>query len=226
MNSEPEEKNNSVVSFLSSPLLRNVIFTIGAMALFIFGVIVYGVILNLREIPLSEAMTQKGFRNLDEVNLLIDRKTFSLSVYQDTVFIKSYRVSFGRNLNDKKKLSNDGATPIGIYKICSISDDQTYYKFLKLNYPNLEDASEALRKSLITQKQFNQIKFEFYYEECVSPNTVLGGNIGIHGIGRLNPIFKNLPFIYNWTDGSIAISNESLDEILTVIKTGTQVVIR
>jgi murein L,D-transpeptidase YafK len=137
MNSEPEEKNNSVVSFLSSPLLRNVLFTIGAMALFISGVIVYGVILNLREIPLSEAMAQKGFRNLDEVNLLIDRKTFSLSVYQDTVFIKSYRVSFGRNLNDKKKLSNDGATPIGTYKICSINDDQTYYKFLKLNYPNL-----------------------------------------------------------------------------------------
>jgi murein L,D-transpeptidase YafK len=226
MNSEPEEKNNMVISFLSSPLLRNILFTIGAMVLFISGVIVYGVILNLREIPLSEAMAQKGFRNLDEVNLLIDRKTFSLSVYQDTVFIKSYRVSFGRNLNDKKRLSNDGATPIGTYKICSINDDQTYYKFLKLNYPNLEDASEALRKSIITQKQFNQIKFEFYYEECVSSNTVLGGNIGIHGIGRLNPIFKNLPFVYNWTDGSIAISNESLDEILTVIRTGTQVVIK
>jgi len=55
---------------------------------------------------------------------------------------------------------------------------------------------------------------------------VLGGNICIHGIGRLNSIFKNLPFVYNWTDGSIALSNESLDEILSVIKTGTQVVIK
>lgn len=55
---------------------------------------------------------------------------------------------------------------------------------------------------------------------------MLGGNIGIHGIGRLNPIFKNLPFVYNWTDGSIAISNESLDELLSVINTGTQVVIK
>jgi hypothetical protein len=90
----------------------------------------------------------------------------------------------------------------------------------------LDDASEALRKSLITQKQFNQIKFEFYYEECVSYNEVLGGDIGIHGIGRLNSIFKNLPFVYNWTDGSIALSNESLDEILTVIKIGTPVVIK
>jgi len=226
MNSEQEEKNNSIITFFSSPLLKNIIFTIGAMTLFISGVIVYGVILNLREIPLSEAMAQKGFRTLSDVNLLVDRRTYSLNLYEDTVFIKSYRVSFGRNLNDKKKLSDDGATPIGIYKICNISSNETYYKFLKINYPNLEDASEALRKSLISQKQFNQIKFEFYYGECVSYNTILGGDIGIHGIGRLNPIFKNLPFVYNWTDGSIALSNESLDEVLSVINTGTQVVIK
>jgi murein L,D-transpeptidase YafK len=226
MNPEPEENTNNIVSFLSNPLLRNVLLTIGAMFLFVSGVIVYGVILNLREISLNDAMTEKGFRKLNNVNLLVDRKTFTLSVYEDTVFIKSYRVSFGRNLYDKKKLNNDGATPIGTYKICNISDDEKYYKFLKLNYPNLDDAAEALRKSIITQKQFNQLKFEYYYEECVSSNTVLGGNIGIHGIGRLNPIFKNLPFVYNWTDGSIAISNESLDEILSVIKTGTEVVIK
>lgn len=78
-----------------------------------------------------------------------------------------------------KKLSEDGATPVGTYKICNISQNYVYHKFLKLNYPNLEDASEALRKSLITQKQFNQIKFEFYYEECVNGNTILGGDIGI-----------------------------------------------
>ena len=226
MNPEPEVNNNGVIEFLGNPLLRNVIFTIGAIILFISGVIVYGVILNLRQVPLSEAMAQKGFRNLSDVNLVVDRKTYTLNVYEDTVFIKAYRVSLGRNLSDKKKLSEDGATPIGTYKICSISNHQTYYKFLKINYPNLEDASEALRKSLITQKQFNQIKFEYYYEECVSSNTVLGGNIGIHGIGRLNSIFKNLPFVYNWTDGSIALSNESLDEILSVIKIGTQVVIK
>ncbi|HEX9252081.1 MAG TPA: L,D-transpeptidase, partial [Ignavibacteriaceae bacterium] len=143
MDSEPEVNKNSLIEFLSNPLLKNVIFTIGAMALFISGVIVYGVILNLREIPLSEAMTQKGFRTLNDVNIVIDRKTFALNIYEDTVFIKSYRVSLGRNLSDKKKLSGDGATPIGTYKICSINNDKTYYKFLKLNYPNLEDASEA-----------------------------------------------------------------------------------
>lgn len=226
MNSENEEKKNKIALILSSSLLRNVLFTIGAIALFFSGVVVYGIILNLRSIPLKESMSQKGFRELSNVNIVVDRTNYTLSVYEDTVFIKSYRASFGRNLSDKKKLNEDGATPVGLYKICSINSNHTYHKFLKLNYPNLDDASEALRKSIITQKQFNQLKFEFYYEDCTNAETVLGGNIGIHGIGRLNPIFKNLPFVYNWTDGSIALCNEDLDEILSVIKVGTQVVIK
>ena len=226
MTPDPDKKKNGILAFLSSSLLRNVLYTIGAIALFFSGVIVYGVILNLRAISLQEAMVQKGFRELNDVNVLVERKNYTLNLYEDTVFVKSYRVSFGRNLNDKKKLIDDGATPVGVYKICSILDNHRYYKFLQINYPNLEDAAEALRKSIITQKQFNQIKFEYYYEECVSSNTILGGQIGIHGIGRLNPIFKNLPFVYNWTDGSIALSNEDLDEILSVINIGTKIVIK
>jgi murein L,D-transpeptidase YafK len=226
MNEESEKNNTAIVSIFKSTLIRNVLLTISAIALFFSGVLVYGVILKMREVPLKDAMLNKGFRKLENVNIIVDRRNYTLNVYEDTVLIKSYRASFGRNLADKKKKFDDGATPVGTYKICSVVNDKNYYKFVKISYPNLEDASEALRKSFITQKEFNQIKFEYYYEECVSYNQVLGGNIGIHGIGRLNSIFKNLPFVYNWTDGSIALSNEDLDEILTVIKPGTQIVIK
>jgi murein L,D-transpeptidase YafK len=226
MNSDTEEKNKGFFLLLRGALLRNVLFTIGTIALFFSGVVVYGIILNLRTIPLKESMIQKGYRELSDVNLLVNRSNYTLDLYEDTVLIKSYRASFGRNLFDKKKLSDDGATPVGIYKVCSINQNHIYHKSLRLNYPNLDDASEALRKGLITQKQFNQLKFEFYYEDCTNYETVLGGNIGIQGIGRLNPIFKNLPFVYNWTDGSIALCNEDLDELLTVVKIGTQVVIK
>lgn len=223
---ENGKKINSVKVFLESSLLRNVLFTIATIFLFLSGIVVYGILLNLRDVTLNEAMSQKGFTKLKDINIIVDRKTYTLNLYEDTVFVKSYRASFGRNLNEKKSRTDDGATPVGEYKICSIQNDQTYHKFLRLNYPNLDDAIEALRKSIITQKEFNEIKFQYYYEECVEPSAVLGGNIGIHGIGRLNAIFKNLPFVYNWTDGSIALSNENLDEILTVIKKGTKVVIK
>ena len=75
-------------------------------------------------------------------------------------------------------------------------------------------------------KGYNEIKFQFYYEGCTKFHNILGGDIGIHGIGELNYIFKNLPFVFNWTNGSIAMSNENIDEIYSVIKEGTEVVIK
>ncbi len=53
--------------------------------------------------------------------------------------------------------------------------------------------------------------------KCPYENTILGGEIGIQGIGEYNLIFKNLPFVFNWTNGSAAISNESIDELLSVV---------
>lgn len=221
-----EKIKNIASSVFNQAVARNIIFSISGILLFLAGTMAYGIILNLREIPLSDAMVKKGFTKLDDVSIVIDRKHFTLSIYQDTVLIKSYRASFGRNLKKKKTTFSDGATPVGSYKICSVENEHDYYKYLRLNYPNLDDGSEALRMGRITQREFNDLKFDFYYNECINTETVLGNNIGIHGIGRLNYVFKNLPFVYNWTDGSIAISNENIDELLTIAGKGTTVVIK
>ena len=197
-----------------------------AIVLFLSGVIVYGIILNLREIPLSEALNQKGFSELKNPNIVIDRVSFTLDVYEDSVLVKTYRPSFGRTLHKPKRRAGDGATPVGNYQVCSIDTSYRYYKFFRLNYPSLDDATDALRKGLISQKEFNNIKFEYYYEGCTGYNLVLGGNIGIHGIGRFNFILKNMPFVFNWTDGSIALSDEDIEEIYSVIKIGTKVIIK
>jgi len=222
----PRFRDIDFSGFINKNTLKNVFYMTAGIFVFIIGVIFYGIILNSMEVSLEEAMLEKGFTKLDDVNIRIDRKNFLLSIYEDTVFIKSYRISLGKNPTIPKTKANDGATPVGEYKICDIDTAHKYYKFLKLNYPNLDDASDALRRGVITQSQFDQIKFEFYYEDCPKLETPLGGNIGIHGIGRLNYIFKNLPFVYNWTDGSIALKNESIDEILSVTGKGTRVVIK
>lgn len=206
--------------------VRNVIYISAAIIVFMIGVVVYGVILNIRQIPLSEAMLEKGFTKLTKPNIVIDRETYTLNLYEDSVFIKSYRVSFGRNVHHIKTKNGDEATPVGEYKICGIDTSNKYHIFFRLNYPNLQDGTNALKKGWLTQKEFNQLKFEFYYEGCTKFNDILGGNIGIHGIGRLNYIVKNLPFVFNWTDGSIALSDEDADELYSVVKVGTKVVIK
>ena len=194
-------------TLFSKNSLRNVVFFSGGIILFLAGTIVYGIILNLRENSLNDELRKKGFESFQYPNIIVDRKTFSLHLYEDTVLIKTYRASFGKNLSFPKSKADDKATPVGEYAICSVVLNHQYDKFLRLNYPNINDITDALRKGWITQKQFEQLKFEFYYAGCPNDSTILGGNLGIHGIGKFDYILKNLPFVYNWTNGSIAVSN-------------------
>jgi len=186
-----------------------VVYFSGGIILFLAGTIVYGIILNLREDSLTESLKEKGYEKFENPNIIIERKLFSLHL-----------------ISASKTKAEDKATPVGEYAICDVDSNNQYHKFLKLNYPNVSDASEALRKGWITQKQFQQLKFEFYYEGCPKANTMLGGNLGIHGIGKFDYILKNLPFVYNWTNGSISVSNEAIDEIFSVVQKGTKVVIK
>jgi len=212
--------------YLNKDVLKNVIYLTFAIAIFFFGVIVYGIVLNLRDIPLSEAMLKAGFTEITNPKIIIDRHNYTLGIYEDSVLVKNYRVSFGKSVHTHKTRAGDRATPVGTYKICKIYPEHKYHKFFQLNYPNLDDGANALRKGWISQKEYNDIKFEYYYDQCTKYNRVLGGNVGIQGIGELNYIFKNLPFVFNWTDGSIAMSNENIDEIYSVIREGTEVVIK
>jgi murein L,D-transpeptidase YafK len=213
-------------NYINKGVARNIIYLTGAILLFFFGVIVYGIILKMREVPLSEAMIEKGFTELSYPNLVIDRKNYTLSLYEDSVLIKSYRASFGKSVSSPKTKASDRSTPVGEYKICRIDTSSVFHIFMQINYPNLEDAMNALRKGWISQKEFNDIKFQYYYEGCTKYNAILGGDIGIHGIGKYNYVFKNLPFVYNWTNGSIALSNEDIDELHSIVKEGTKVVIK
>ncbi|MFO7448050.1 MAG: L,D-transpeptidase [Ignavibacteriaceae bacterium] len=219
-------KESRIKGLLNINMIKNIILFSGGIIVFIFGVIVYGVILNLREPSLSEAMALKGFKELNNTHIIIERRSYTLRLYEDSVLIKTYKASFGRNINNPKLLKGDNATPVGEYIICNIDTVHKYYKYLRLNYPNLVDATEALRKGIISQKEFDELKFQFYYEDCPGSHTPIGGGIGIHGIGEYNSIFKNLPFVFNWTEGSIAVTNENIDEIYSVVKKGTKVVIK
>jgi murein L,D-transpeptidase YafK len=212
--------------YVNKDVLRNVIYLTVAIGIFFFGVLVYGIILNLRNVPLSEAMLKNGYTEITNPRIIIDRHDYTLGIYEDSVLIKNYRVSFGKSVHITKTRAGDKATPVGVYKICKIYTTHKYHKFFQINYPNLEDGANALRKGWISQKEYNDIKFQYYYEGCTKFHNLLGGDIGIHGIGELNYIFKNLPFVYNWTNGSIAMSNENIDEIYSVIREGTEVVIK
>lgn len=225
-----EDLKNSIrknsAHFFNSGTLKNIVFFTGGIVVFIIGVIAYGIVVNIREVPLSDILKEKNIDKIEQPWILVDRKLNTLNLYDDTVLLKTYRANFGMNIGTPKSRENDFCTPVGEYRICAKYSVHKYHKFLSLNYPNLSDADDALRKGVISQKDYDKLKFDFYYGDCPVTHTVLGCNIGIQGIGEYNNIFKNLPFAYNWTDGSISISNEGIDELFPIVMKGTKVVIR
>jgi murein L,D-transpeptidase YafK len=122
-----------------------------------------------------------------------------------------------------KTSASDNVTPTGDYNICFADTISIYHKFLHLNYPNDRDAAECFKQGYLSKDEYNVILLAFKKDECPPVETQLGSGIGIHGIGKYNTIFKNLPFSFNWTNGSIAISDENIDELYSVCKIGTPI---
>ncbi len=198
-------------------ILRNILYTFASVSLFFGGIISYGIVLNFREDSLVEAMAKRGLYELTDVRIIVNRKNYTLELHSGVNLVKSYKAVFGKNNSVIKTSLNDHATPIGKYKICSIDTTSRYHRFLKLDYPNERDAAEAFKNGKMNRED---------YEKLLSSENVPDAAIGIHGIGEYDFIFRNLPFAFNWTNGSVALSNDNIDELLRVVKIGTKVEIR
>ena len=114
-------------------------------------------------------------------------------------------------------------TPTGVYKICNINSHTDFYKFFVINYPNLDDAAECFKNGKISKDEYLTIINRLKSGECPPKDLFEKYKIGIHGIGKYDLIFRNLPFTFKWTNGSIALSNKSIDELSSVINIGTVV---
>ncbi|MCX7875420.1 MAG: L,D-transpeptidase [Melioribacteraceae bacterium] len=204
-------------------MLKNIFYIFGSVIVFFMGMILYGMLLNINDISLYEVLKEKGISKIENPIIVIDRKKFLLHLFDDELLIKTYKASFGKNQSVIKINKNDNVTPIGEYKICEKKISSKYYKELKINYPNINDAAEALKRNYINKDEFDAINLAHKKDECTPEETNLGANISIHGIGEYDIIFRNLPFTFNWTNGSIAVSNKSIDELYNVVKIGTPV---
>lgn len=206
-------------------MFKKILFVSGGIIIFISGTFLYGITSNFRTVTLQDALRQKGLTEVTNPQIVIIRNQYLLRLYSDSVLVKEYRAVFGTN-KGVKRLSGDRGTPAGEYIICRIDTVHQYESFLQLNYPNMDDMIAGLRDGYLTQEEFNQMRFRYYYQDCRPDSGSRMTAIGIHGIGQLNFLFKNLPFVFNWTNGSAAVSNESIRELLSVVKKGTPVVIR
>lgn len=173
-------------------------------------------LLALPLLSFNPAITGPGEKPLDphdidrdKVFLLIDKTNYRLYLYEDTKLLKTYKVVFGSNDLSDKRMQGDKKTPEGTFHIIDKRIDSRWSRFILLDYPN----KESIEK-FNSRKSHGQIP----------KNAKIGGGIGIHGSRPRVQLGVDLRI--NWTDGCIGMKNADVDELYSIIKDGTPVVIR
>jgi murein L,D-transpeptidase YafK len=156
----------------------------------------------------------------DDIELIVDRSDHRLYIRQNGHTLRSFKVALGSTRKAKEQ-NGDRATPTGNYKIQIVRDSDTFYKFIQINYPNMNDAKRGLKNHLISQSEYKAILNAHTYGRMPPQNTRLGGSIGIHGIGFETNEKIEIHEMSDWTKGCIAIRNSEIEQLSRYIEVGT-----
>lgn len=138
--------------------------------------------------------------NIERIVVSKDRKELYL-ISGETV-LRIYPVAFGSNPVGHKQFEGDGKTPEGLYSIDFKNPNSEYTKALHVSYPNKEDVAYAK-----------------------SQGKSAGGDIMIHGFPTDERKRQMISVIHpwNWTRGCIAVNNEQIADIYSLVKESTLV---
>ncbi|MDI6711063.1 MAG: L,D-transpeptidase [Bacillota bacterium] len=174
---------------------------------------------------LRAVLEEKGLRApIPGLWILVDKSEHTLSLFSGDTWLKSYHVEIGDGGAGDKHVAGDHLTPEGRFYVSqrSVLDPPDYYlgsRWMRLSYPNAEDAARGLARGLIDRTTHDAIVNAVATLAVPPQGTALGGGIGIHG--------GDIPsFGPDWTWGCVALTNADVEEIYDYIGVGTPVVIQ
>jgi murein L,D-transpeptidase YafK len=162
--------------------------------------------------------------NLDSIRIVIDTKALTLQVLQgDRKILTFSDIAIGRYGVSLDRRRGDSKTPLGHFIIAWITDNTSFHRFFGFNYPSKEYAERAFKAGHLDKKTRGKIRQALATGRLPPQNTILGGNLGIHGIGKGD---INVHKQYNWTNGCVALTNDQIDRLTAWLRVGTPVEIR
>ncbi|NWG70458.1 MAG: L,D-transpeptidase family protein [Parvularculaceae bacterium] len=136
-------------------------------------------------------------------SILIEKGARRMTLYEDGRTVKTYRIALGFSPVGDKVRQGDGRTPEGVYRISLKNPNSQFHLSLKISYPDTEDRRAAARRG-------------------VDP----GGDIFIHGTPGRSAPYPAGASIPDWTLGCIAVTNEEIEEVFSLVGVGARVEIR
>lgn len=119
----------------------------------------------------------------------------TLILFSNGTEYKKYKVSLGKTPKGPKEKQGDNKTPEGSYTIDGKNAQSKFHKNLGINYPNAYD------------KKLGRT----------------GGLIKIHGLRNGNGWIRKIHLLKDWTAGCIAVTNDEIDEIYSLVKINTPI---
>ncbi|SDX16759.1 L,D-transpeptidase family protein [Litoreibacter albidus] len=136
----------------------------------------------------------------DEIRVI--KSTREMHLLRDGKTIRQYPISLGAAPKGHKSREGDERTPEGTYEIDWRNANSIAHLSLHISYPNAEDIARAK-----------------------SAGVAPGGNIMIHGIANGWGLLGRLHLGWDWTNGCIAITNEEMREVWSLVPNGTPITI-
>ncbi len=153
-----------------------------------------------QQLSTSIAIRPRELPKLLRPRLLVDKRTYTLTVFDSDQVVKRYPVGLGADPTGRKICQDNRTTPEGLYTIINLQPRATFHRAYDLNYPN----------------EVDHIRYRLGQEAGRVPSgRDIGGEIQIHGLGSAG----------NWTFGCVSLDNPELDELFTrpELSVGTEV---
>lgn len=137
----------------------------------------------------------KSYNGPEVTRILIYKESRTMYLMHNEEVLKAYDVGLGFTPEGHKTVRGDGRTPEGDYRVDRRNPNSEFHLSIGINYPNADDVA---------------------YAKSIGKNP--GGDIFIHG----------RPWEYrkggvDWTAGCVAVTNNQMEDIYSMVKLGTLV---
>ncbi|NIY71467.1 L,D-transpeptidase family protein [Marivivens donghaensis] len=138
----------------------------------------------------------RTYNGPEVTSVYIDKSDRAMYLLHNEEVLKTYQFGLGFAPEGHKQFEGDGRTPEGGYWIDALNPNSNYHLSLRVSYPNPADTARA-----------------------GSMGRSPGGNIFIHGTPT------GVDSTTDWTAGCIAVSNDEIEEIYSMVKAPTPIYI-
>jgi murein L,D-transpeptidase YafK len=135
--------------------------------------------------------------------IIVEKSKRTMTLLKQDKEVRTYKIALGRDPVGPKVRMGDKKTPEGVYFVDYKVRNSIYHRALHLSYPNAEDRERARSMG-------------------VPP----GGSIMIHGMKQDKLWMGDVQYLFNWTNGCIALTNDEIEEVWKLVSTWTPVEIK